>query len=108
MDSRNNCTVFESGIAAERKLSRSQNAPSDQLNGERSIQHIMTVVLRRKLNVEPLIFAKRSANYTERPESPDCVVHFLLAVWLVKIKGDARQGGPDASSSSSLQIRLAV
>lgn len=82
--------------------------PSDQLNGEHSIQQIMTVVLWRKLNVKPLIFAKRSANYTETPESPDCVIRFLLAVWLMKIKGDAHQGGPDASSSSSLQIRLAV
>lgn len=109
----NNCTAFESRTQEWHRCRKEtvmgfKMLPSDQLNGQRSIQQLMTVVLQRKLNVKPLIFAKRSANYTETPESPDCVVHVLLTVWLVKIKGDARQGGPDASPSSSLQICLAV
>lgn len=40
------------------------------------------------------LFAKRSANYIEKLESPDTVFHFLLSVWPMKIKEDAHQEGP--------------
>lgn len=79
-----------------------------------SIQKIMTVVLRRKLNVKllPLISVKWSANYIQKLENPATVLicHFLLSVWPMKIKEDIHLQqplpSPSSSSSSSLQTSL--
>lgn len=78
-----------------------------------SIQLIMTVVLRRKLNVKllPLISVKWSANYIQKQESPATVLicHFLFSVWPMKIKEDIHLEWPlPFPSSSSLQSFLTV
>lgn len=75
-----------------------------------SIQPIMTVVLRRKLNVKllPLISVKWSANYIQKQENPATVLicHFLFSVWPMKIKEDIHLEWPlpSPSSSSALQF----
>lgn len=78
----------------------------------RFIQQIMTVVLRRKLNVKllPLISAKCCANYIQELENPVTVCHFLLTVWSKKIKEDTRvqRPLPSITPSSSLQNYLTV